>query len=161
MSKSGHAPIVIETSASPRRAFSTTIWHTHRHHEPNNPSHMATGSVAESAHTCAYRSAARRDVPAAVDVDSDFVLRRSGDLARVAADCGGADACRSHADGPADGDGNRALRVVLAADGRVARPCPETTGVRGRRTVDCVRRRGGAGGVVVRLVVDALAVLCR
>src|SRR6266702_1536624 len=47
MSKSGHAPIVIETSASPRRAFSTTIWHTHRHHEPSNHSHMALLTATE------------------------------------------------------------------------------------------------------------------
>src|ERR1700733_5478065 len=161
MGECGHPPIVIEMSASPRRVFSTTIWYTHRHHEPSNSSHMATGSVAESAHTCAQRSAARRDLPAAVDVDIDFVLWRSGDSAGVAADCGGADARRSHADGPADGHGNHAVRAVLAAVGRLARPCPETTGVRGGRTVRRVRRRHGAGGVVVRLAVDALAVLRR
>ncbi len=47
------------------------------------------------------------------------------------------------------------------ADRRVARPGAEITGVRGRRIVDRVRRGDGAGGVVVRLAVDALAVLRR
>src|SRR5260370_456253 len=111
MSECSHAPIVIETSASPRRAFSTTIWHTHRHHEPSNPSHMATGSVAESLHPCAHRSAARRDLPSAVDIDFDIVLRRSGDSAGAAADRGGTDARRSDADGAADGDRKPAVRV--------------------------------------------------
>src|SRR5258708_27672951 len=115
MSECSHVPIVIETGASPRRAFSTTIWRTHRHHEPSNPSPMATGSVAESLHACAHRSAARRDLPSAVDVDFDIVLRRPSDSAGVAADRGGVDARRSDPDGAAYGRGNPAGRIGSAA----------------------------------------------
>ena len=106
---------------------------------------------------CAHRSAARRDLPAAVDVDTDIVLRRSGDSAGVAFDRGGAAACRSDADGSADGDGNRPVRAVLVADRRVARSSPQIACLCGRRAVDRVRRGDRAGGLVVWMVVDALA----
>src|SRR6202051_5103490 len=110
-----------------------------RHHESSNPSHMAAFPVAESLHTRAHRSLARRHLPSLVDVDLDIGLRRAGNAARDTADRGGADACRADADGPVDGDGNRALRTVLLADGSVARSRPEITGVRGRRIADLVR----------------------
>jgi hypothetical protein len=53
------------------------------------------------------RPAARRRLPAAVDVDPDQLLRRPGHDARAAADGGGAAARHADPDGPADGDGDR------------------------------------------------------
>src|ERR1700676_2543376 len=147
--------------ASPGRGFSTTILNTPRHHESSNPSHMAAFPVAESLHPRAHRSLARRHLPSPVDVDLDIGLRRAGNPAGDTADRGGADACRADTDGLVDGDGNRALRTVLLADGSVARSRPEITGVCGRRIADLVRRRDRAGCMVVRLAVDALAVLWR
>src|SRR5271168_3614895 len=113
---------------------------------------MATASVAESLYARAHRSAARCDLPAAVDVDLDFLLRRSGDAAGAAPDRGGADARGSDADGLVDGDGDRPLRLVLTPVGRVARSSAQAAGVCDRRIVDCVRGGDGTGGMVVRLV---------
>src|SRR6202051_5128284 len=114
--------------ASPGRGFSTTILNTPRHHESSNPSHMAAFPVAESLHTRAHRSLARRHLPSLVDVDLDIGFRRPGHAARDTADRGGADACRADTDGVADGDGNRALRAVLLADGSVAPSPPPISG---------------------------------
>ena len=86
-----------------------------------------------------------------LDVDPDQLVRRAGDDARAAADRGGAAAREPDADGPADGDGDAAVRAVLAAGRRLARPRPEAAGLHRRRADDrrssspACRSPGGLG----------------
>src|SRR5207247_4684039 len=79
-----------------------------------------SGDFVAPAAAASRRPAARRHLSPAVELDPHQLLRRAGDDAGAAADRCRAAACLADADGPADGDGGRALRAVVAAVGRVA-----------------------------------------
>jgi len=126
---------------------------------PAQRNRLATLQLFATIQSRSHRLAARRDVPPPLDVHIDFIIRRASDLARFAAFGSGIAACRADADGSADGDGNRALRPVLAANRSVARSRAEAAGIRGWGIVDRGYRRLRSIGVVVRLAVDGVALL--
>ena len=82
------------------------------------------------------RPVARPRVPAPLDVDPDQLVRRAGDDARAAADGGGAAARQPDADGLAKRRRDPAVRAVLAAGWRMARPHPQAPGLHRRRADD-------------------------
>src|ERR1700688_1068862 len=99
-----------------------------------NSQRVAAGSVVECIFPLAHRSFARSDLSPPVDIDTDFLLRRTGDVAGRAADRSRADARRANANGPIDRNGNRAIRIIFAAHRRLAGPGAKVAGVHYRRT---------------------------
>ena len=83
----------------------------------------------ELARAQSRRFAARPDLPAPVDLDSDQLVWRPDHHAGPAADSRGTAARHAHANGHAHGDGNFALCAVLFAIGRVAGPGAQAAGL--------------------------------
>ena len=126
---------------------------------------MAVGSresaLAAAAPAAGDRPPARRRLPAPVDVDCHQLVRRPSDHAGVAAHGRDPPARQPDADGLAHGDGDRAVRALLAAGGCLARPRPKASRLRHRRVHDRRRRGERARGVVDGLAVAAVAVRLR
>src|SRR5947208_2306289 len=85
-----------------------------------------------------WRPAAQCDLPAAVDIDPDQLVRRPGHDARAAVDRRRAAARDADADGLAHIDGDPAVRAVLTALRRVARSGAQAARLHRRRDADGV-----------------------
>ena len=114
-----------------------------------------------AAGVAAARPAARHRLPAPLDVDPHQLLRRAGDDARAAIDGRSAPARQPDADGPADDDGTAAVRALLAAGRRLARPRSQAADLHRRRADDRRRRRQRAAGLVGGMAVHRLALRVR
>src|SRR6476620_2245672 len=104
-------PAQVPSTRGRREGRKSWVNHEHVVADTDKLDGFRTAPAADAARA---RPAARRRLPAPLDVDPDQLVRRAGDDARATADGGAAAARQPDADGPADGDGTAAVRAVLA-----------------------------------------------